>query len=355
MSSLRLLFLGHTFTTHHASEEIVPLVFEKPLWTLCRYRSSTISLPYPSCCTNLQAEPEIVLQIKNMSEVVAYGIGLDMTRRDYQTFEKHRTGPWGMAKIFDKAAIVSKMTSVNGTNEMERILSNLQLVVVKPDGSSVHADIDSAGLKYTLKQLLEYVKSVAGPSKDCLIWMGGSLVITRLNVGDKMTVQLFNTKDRKKSSVSIRVSEGKGNDQSKCKYLSSRNAIRPEHLALAYNDKKELRDIVKFLKSIGFEDVVVPNKQWIKDGVVWLTRPDYPGEIEINLIPGDFHRSESWMTPKQNTHLALSVSDAQKSRSIAKKLGFHVDEKTYLRNDNIRQVYVRLPNGFFMELNQPLG
>ena len=354
MSSLRLLFLGHTFTTHHASEEIVPLVFEKPLWTLCRYKNGSISLPYPSCCTNLQAEPEIVLRIKNMSEVIAYGIGLDMTRRDFQTFEKHRVGPWGMAKIFDKASIVSKLTSVGGTDEMEKILSSLQLTVAKPDGTSVYADIDSAGLKYTLKQLLQYVESVAGQSKDCLIWMGGSLGITKLNIGDRMSVQLVNTENRLKSLVSIVVTKGRKPKTSECEYLSSRNAIRPEHLALAYNSKDELHGIVRFLKSIGFEDVVVPNKQWIKDGVVWLTRPDHPGEIEINLIPAKFHRSESWVTPEQNTHLALSVSDAQKSRDVAKKLGFHVDERTYIRKDNVRQVYIKLPNGFFMELNQPL-
>ena len=354
MNSPRLLFLGHTFTTHHASEEIVPLVFEKPLWTLCKSKSDPIILHYPSCCTNLQAEPEIVLQVSNMKKVVAYGIGLDMTRRDFQTFEKHRSGPWAMAKIFDKASIVSKLTPVSGTTEMENIISNLQLTVTKPNGKQVYADIDSAGLKYTLKQLLQYVKSVSGQCKDCLIWMGGSLGITKLNVGDKMSVQLIDTKTRTKSLVSIIISKGMKNETTTCKYLSSRNAIRPEHLALSYKDENELNDIVKFLKSIGFEDVKVPNKQWIKDGVVWLTRPDHPGEIEINLIPSEFHRSKSWTTPEQNTHLALSVPDAQKSRDTAKRLGFKVDEKTYLRRDNVRQVYITLPNGFFMELNQPM-
>ena len=47
-----------------------------------------------------------------LEHVVAYGVGLDLTRRDRQTEAKKAGGPWDVAKALDQGAPIATLTTI---------------------------------------------------------------------------------------------------------------------------------------------------------------------------------------------------------------------------------------------------
>ncbi len=74
-------------------------------------------IPYPPETHDFQHEVELVIALgeggRNLAPedarraVLAYGVGLDLTRRDLQTELKRRGHPWELAKSFTASAVVS--------------------------------------------------------------------------------------------------------------------------------------------------------------------------------------------------------------------------------------------------------
>ncbi len=120
----RIFCVGRNYAAHAREmganpENEDPLFFRKSATTLTR---SGASIPYPPATGNYHHEVELVVAMGStcfdvspheaLSKVYAYGVGLDMTRRDLQAAAKKRAAPWGLAKNFENAAVVSPLTSV---------------------------------------------------------------------------------------------------------------------------------------------------------------------------------------------------------------------------------------------------
>lgn len=128
-----------------------PFFFQKPTDAIQLAPAGvTIDHPYPSMTKNYHYEVELVAAIgkrgKNISAaqaldyVVAYAVGLDMTRRDLQRGMGDQKKPWEVGKSFDNSAVISHLhpaaqtghltkgaiwLKVNGTTKQSSNLSNM--------------------------------------------------------------------------------------------------------------------------------------------------------------------------------------------------------------------------------------
>jgi acylpyruvate hydrolase len=111
--------VGRNFVEH--AEELGndvpqdPIIFTKP-YNAIRHGSYNI-IEYPPRTKELHFEGELVLLLRgggrnihafSPADVIAgYGVGLDLTMRDFQTEAKRKGLPWCVAKGFDGAAQIS--------------------------------------------------------------------------------------------------------------------------------------------------------------------------------------------------------------------------------------------------------
>ena len=108
-----------------------PFFFQKPTDAVQLVPEGvTIDHPYPSMTKNYHYEVELVAAIgrrgKNipvaqaLDYVVAYAVGLDMTRRDLQRGMGDQKKPWEVGKSFDNSAVVSHLHPVAKTGHFTK-------------------------------------------------------------------------------------------------------------------------------------------------------------------------------------------------------------------------------------------
>jgi len=117
----RIYCVGRNFAEHAKEmgapvEKGTPVIFMKPGDAIV----TDGHVPYPTQTSDLHHEVELVVAIGRdargelsakdaMSLVFAYGVGLDLTRRDLQALAKAKSHPWDVAKGFDHSAPVSAL------------------------------------------------------------------------------------------------------------------------------------------------------------------------------------------------------------------------------------------------------
>ena len=87
-----------------------PVIFTKAPATLV---SSGADIPYPPNTDNLHYEVELVVAMGPPDingGIFAYGVGIDMTRRDLQAKAKTKGTPWSRSKNFEHSAPCSALT-----------------------------------------------------------------------------------------------------------------------------------------------------------------------------------------------------------------------------------------------------
>lgn len=87
--------------------------------------ATTTSMPFPLATHNLHHEVELVLAIgqagtqiptqEAAQHIVAYGVGLDLTRRDVQAAAKKTGAPWDVAKALDHGAPMATLVTTAST------------------------------------------------------------------------------------------------------------------------------------------------------------------------------------------------------------------------------------------------
>lgn len=123
----RIICVGRNYADHaremgaadQADGREPPFFFAKPTDGLCTGEGE-LAITYPPMTQNLQHEVEMVLALgKGGSNIpvteaedciLAYGIGLDLTRRDIQAQAKEKGHPWDMGKGFDCSAVLGPLT-----------------------------------------------------------------------------------------------------------------------------------------------------------------------------------------------------------------------------------------------------
>ena len=139
----RIYCVGRNYAAHSREmgsdpDREPPFFFQKPTDAIQRVpRGVTVDHPYPPLTKNYHYEVELVAALgqggrnipvdQALKLVYAYGIGLDMTRRDLQRMMGDQKKPWELGKSFDKSAIVSDLHLASRTGHFTR--GNIQLKV----------------------------------------------------------------------------------------------------------------------------------------------------------------------------------------------------------------------------------
>lgn len=156
----RIYCVGRNYADHVKemggdSQKDAPIFFCKPADAVLHCPKSADSseiqkMSYPLETDNLHHEVELVLAIgksgtcipidQAMKYVVAYGVGLDLTRRDRQAEAKKNGAPWDVAKALDQGAPIGTLVPVKEGQEVPvpapdaRIWCNVN-GEIKQDGS----------------------------------------------------------------------------------------------------------------------------------------------------------------------------------------------------------------------------
>ena len=116
----RIYCVGRNYAAHavemgHDPDREPPFFFQKNPDNI----NITGSFPYPSASSDVHHEIEMVVALKSggtdiaienaLACVYAYGVGLDMTRRDLQGKAKDMGRPWEVGKAFESSAPCSAL------------------------------------------------------------------------------------------------------------------------------------------------------------------------------------------------------------------------------------------------------
>jgi len=121
----RIFCVGKNYADHVREmggdpERGTPIFFTKPADAIVKHNRP---VPYPPATENLHHEIELVIAIGRegadiapqnaQDHIFAYGVGIDLTRRDLQAEAKKKGAPWDTAKAFDHSAPISALHTVS--------------------------------------------------------------------------------------------------------------------------------------------------------------------------------------------------------------------------------------------------
>lgn len=142
----RIYCVGRNFADHaremgatpaDAAARGRPMFFAKPADAIVAGNHSAV--PYPSATDNLHHEVELVVALGSdapagvvavdqaQTLVLAYGVGLDLTRRDLQAAAKAAGAPWDIAKGFDHSAPVGELVLASQVGALDGRAITLQV------------------------------------------------------------------------------------------------------------------------------------------------------------------------------------------------------------------------------------
>ena len=123
------------------------------------------------------------------------------------------------------------------------------------------------------------------------------------------------------------------------------SAVHADHLALHVGDQDA--SVAFYQGAFGLAEIHAP-----VDGPRWF---DLGGGMSLHLIPG---RTDPISVTK-SVHLALRVPSIERVTSFLSANGIAWGDwggtagAVTLRPDGVRQIYVRDPDGYWLEINQP--
>ncbi len=102
----RIVCVGQNYAAHAremgaAGDKPDPFFFTKPADAVVVDGADPV---YPLATANLHYEVELVVALGEGGTPVAWGVGVDLTRRDLQSAAKSAGRPWDAAKAFDQSA-----------------------------------------------------------------------------------------------------------------------------------------------------------------------------------------------------------------------------------------------------------
>ena len=125
----RIFCVGRNYAAHAA--EMGNEVPEQPFYftkSPANMRLTGAELPYPAGTSDFHHEVELVVALgaplfhataeQAATAVYAYGVGLDMTRRDLQISERKKQRPWDLGKDLEGGTILAPLTLARDTGPL---------------------------------------------------------------------------------------------------------------------------------------------------------------------------------------------------------------------------------------------
>lgn len=169
-----------------------PVLFCKPADAIV----TNGEVPYPRATTELHHEVELVVALgrdapKGVLDpsaaaalVVAYGVGLDLTRRDLQAAAKAKGLPWDTGKAFDHSAPLSELVPAGDVGELAGRTLSLR----------VNGELRQQGrledLIWSVPEILHELSHLFALKAGDLVFMGTPAGVAALEPGDRFTAAL---------------------------------------------------------------------------------------------------------------------------------------------------------------------
>ncbi|AKK68622.1 fumarylacetoacetate hydrolase family protein [Xanthomonas translucens] len=205
----RIYCVGRNFADHaremgasapaSKAERGQPTFFMKPADALV---IGSDSIPYPSATQDLHHEVELVVALGQDAPagvlgvedatalVLAYGVGLDLTRRDLQAAAKARGLPWDIAKGFDHSAPISELIPAGEVGALEAL--NLSLEV----NGQVRQQSLLDQMIWNVPEILHELSKLFALRAGDLVFMGTPAGVAALQPGDRFSARLENVAER---------------------------------------------------------------------------------------------------------------------------------------------------------------
>lgn len=158
-----------------------PVFFTKAAETLVE---SGADIPYPPNTENLHHEVELVVAMGPSDdgdvEIFAYGVGIDMTRRDLQASAKTKGGPWDRAKNFSHSAPCSELTLAKDVD-----LTKAHIVLRKNGDIVQQAALSD--MIWNIDEIIAHLKSDMDLKAGDLIYTGTPSGVGPVTRGDELS------------------------------------------------------------------------------------------------------------------------------------------------------------------------
>ncbi|WP_440984962.1 fumarylacetoacetate hydrolase family protein [Xanthomonas sontii] len=205
----RIYCVGRNFADHaremgasapaSKAERGQPTFFMKPADALV---IGDEAVPYPSATQDLHHEVELVVALGQDAPagvlpvdgaealILAYGVGLDLTRRDLQAAAKAKGLPWDIAKGFDASAPISELIPAGEVGALEAL--NLSLEV----NGEVRQQSLLEQMIWNVPEILHELSKLFALRAGDLVFMGTPAGVAALRPGDRFSARLENVAER---------------------------------------------------------------------------------------------------------------------------------------------------------------
>jgi len=153
-----------------------PVIFTKAAETLVR---NGTRIPYPPNTADLHFEVELVVAM-GPDGIFAYGVGIDMTRRDLQSTAKSKGGPWSRAKNFTQSAPCSDLTLAGNVD-----LINAHIVLRK-NGDIVQSS-SLSHMIWSVEEIVTQLRTDMDLQAGDLIYTGTPAGVGPVIAGDELS------------------------------------------------------------------------------------------------------------------------------------------------------------------------
>jgi len=170
-----------------------PVFFHKPADAIV---TGGADVPYPSATQDLHHEVELVVALgKNappgildpahtQTLVIAYGVGLDLTRRDLQAAAKAKGLPWDTGKGFDHSAPISELVLAEQVTDLASRSLTLDINGTRRQQGSLE------DLIWDIPDILHELSKLYALCAGDLVFMGTPAGVGPLLVGDHFVARL---------------------------------------------------------------------------------------------------------------------------------------------------------------------
>ena len=199
----RIFCVGRNFADHaremgaaapaSKAERGTPVFFHKPADALV---TGGADVSYPPGTNDLHHEVELVVALGKDAPagalapgdapglVIAYGVGLDLTRRDLQAAAKAKGLPWDTGKGFDHSAPISDLVPAVDVTALE----NLTLTLRVNDETRQHGSLRD--LIWDVPDILHELSKLYALKAGDLVFMGTPAGVAALQRGDDFIASL---------------------------------------------------------------------------------------------------------------------------------------------------------------------
>ena len=193
----RIFCVGRNFADHaremgaaapaSKAERGTPVFFHKPADAIV---TDGADVPYPPGTNDLHHEVELVVALgadapagelsldAAQALAIAYGVGLDLTRRDLQGAAKAKGLPWDTGKAFDDAAPVSELVPVAQAGDLDA--RGLTLTV----NGQVRQQGRFTDLVWSVGEILHELSKLYRLRAGDIVFMGTPAGVAALQPGD---------------------------------------------------------------------------------------------------------------------------------------------------------------------------